>query len=232
MRLLIGATTMALALAGAANAVTYSAYDSFQVTATGVAPSNFTFGYAAAASPETLAALTFFQPVCGPVLQCATVLGVDALGFYKAPGDYDAPGTPFFNAGLLNAHPGPSGQLAAVQFAAPTAGEYAFTSIFKVHDVSPTGVDIFIYRGGLQQFSGVLNGGTPSLWSDFNATLAAGETVTFLVGPRGFYGFDSTGLEVTASIAAVPEPAAWATMIGGFGLAGFSLRRRRQVATA
>ena len=31
---------------------------------------------------------------------------------------------------------------------------------------------------------------------------------------------------------AVPEPAAWALMIGGFGLAGAALRRRRQVAVA
>jgi hypothetical protein len=28
----------------------------------------------------------------------------------------------------------------------------------------------------------------------------------------------------------VPEPATWGLMIGGFGLAGMALRRRRQVA--
>lgn len=31
------------------------------------------------------------------------------------------------------------------------------------------------------------------------------------------------------SVAAVPEPAAWALMIGGFSLAGAALRRRRAV---
>jgi hypothetical protein len=35
---------------------------------------------------------------------------------------------------------------------------------------------------------------------------------------------DSTGLAVTVS---VPEPASWALMIGGFGMAGAMLRRRR-----
>jgi hypothetical protein len=32
--------------------------------------------------------------------------------------------------------------------------------------------------------------------------------------------------------AAVPEPATWALMIGGFGLAGGALRRRRMPAAA
>jgi hypothetical protein len=35
-----------------------------------------------------------------------------------------------------------------------------------------------------------------------------------------------------AQQAGVPEPASWALMIGGFGLAGASLRRRRAIATA
>ena len=35
---------------------------------------------------------------------------------------------------------------------------------------------------------------------------------------------------INNAIAAVPEPTTWALMIGGFGLAGASLRRRRMVA--
>ena len=34
------------------------------------------------------------------------------------------------------------------------------------------------------------------------------------------------------NVAAVPEPATWAMMLGGFGLAGFALRRRALKATA
>ena len=40
--------------------------------------------------------------------------------------------------------------------------------------------------------------------------------------------FDNTG----ASQGAAPEPASWALMIGGFGLAGAALRRRRTSAAA
>ncbi len=40
----------------------------------------------------------------------------------------------------------------------------------------------------------------------------------------GDWAFDITG---AGSIAAVPEPATWALMIGGFGMVGFAARRRR-----
>jgi hypothetical protein len=35
----------------------------------------------------------------------------------------------------------------------------------------------------------------------------------------------------TPSVDAVPEPATWAMMIGGFGLVGGALRRRRSLAS-
>jgi hypothetical protein len=41
-----------------------------------------------------------------------------------------------------------------------------------------------------------------------------------------------SGLVTTNQVGVVPEPAAWALMIGGFGMAGAMLRRRRQSATA
>jgi hypothetical protein len=51
---------------------------------------------------------------------------------------------------------------------------------------------------------------------------------TFRQDP-GFYLLDA--VSVVEEVAAVPEPATWAMMIAGFGIAGVSLRRRRQKVT-
>lgn len=45
----------------------------------------------------------------------------------------------------------------------------------------------------------------------------------------GYYPDEVAGIPGAAGLAAVPEPAAWALMISGFGLVGLAARRRRQV---
>ena len=44
--------------------------------------------------------------------------------------------------------------------------------------------------------------------------------------------FGNTGVNYAFTIAAVPEPASWAFMIGGFGLTGAAMRRRRAMVAA
>jgi PEP-CTERM motif len=61
--------------------------------------------------------------------------------------------------------------------------------------------------------------------SDGGVTIAAGvlnslEVKGFTLGAGSFAG-------VATFTAAVPEPAAWALMVGGFGMIGWSMRRRR-----
>lgn len=69
-------------------------------------------------------------------------------------------------------------------------------------------------------------------------TSGAQYTLTFVgldTNPNGTYSTDQTAfIDHVSAIGsgAVPEPAAWALMIGGFGLAGAALRRRRAVAAA
>jgi hypothetical protein len=60
--------------------------------------------------------------------------------------------------------------------------------------------------------------------------LTAGERVGTIVDANGFYGGDTTAL--TFNVARVPEPAMWSLMIGGFGLVGGAVRRRRTLSIA
>jgi PEP-CTERM motif-containing protein len=72
-------------------------------------------------------------------------------------------------------------------------------------------------------------GGGPLGWTDFtlDGLIATSDatTLTFRGYAAAMSGVDN--VSVTASAAAVPEPASWALMISGFGAAGAALRRRR-----
>ena len=61
--------------------------------------------------------------------------------------------------------------------------------------------------------------------STSTSDLAVLARFTNLSGPTGFQAMSQLGPQVTAVV--VPEPQTWALMIGGFGLAGTALRRRR-----
>lgn len=73
------------------------------------------------------------------------------------------------------------------------------------------------------------------------ATPTAGDVYDFFASKAGWYDVAFTAHNTTNatvsnsasySFAAVPEPAAWGLMIGGFGMAGASIRRRRNVRVA
>ena len=85
-----------------------------------------------------------------------------------------------------------------------------------------------------QTFSGSALMGIPIIPADGNQSV--GRTVTYHLGSvQHDVTFSSTGVAFefdNIAVAAVPEPATWGLMIGGFGLAGASLRRRRAVAAA
>lgn len=73
---------------------------------------------------------------------------------------------------------------------------------------------------------------------DIQTLTASGVARIDIVGGVNFngsvrlYGIDDLNFTVDPIVVApVPEPAAWAMMIGGFGIAGSALRRRRKVST-
>jgi hypothetical protein len=110
------------------------------------------------------------------------------------------------------------------EFVAPTAGV-----------VSANVISLSI-TGGLQLMAGSLNGTalTLSKVSDYIYTLTLPEAhIPSITNPQTLFikGNSSGGGSYTANVsfAAVPEPATWALMILGFGVVGYSMRRRPAV---
>ena len=106
---------------------------------------------------------------------------------------------------------------------------------------NPSDAQLSFLIGGGAAGAPLIAGGSPisntpaQTWRNFNTTFTTGA----LGGPTTL-SFVFTGLGTPAggtaadfaidrvyAVAAVPEPASWALMIGGFGLAGYALRRRR-----
>ncbi len=89
-----------------------------------------------------------------------------------------------------------------------------------------TGSSTFSYAGTVQA-----PGTNPGTLASFNFVAGSGANVLRF---RQTSSFDASPIidNITLSTAAVPEPAAWALMITGFGLAGATLRRRRAVLSA
>lgn len=142
-------------------------------------------------------------------------------------------------ANTLILHPGaPAGQNAIVMFTAPISTTYTFSGIFlRLDEVDGGGDGVTLeayFNGGLVA-TGSLPDGPQFSSAGFNgsAFFNAGDTLALNIGFNGEYTFDSTGYQGTVSYTAVPEPASWAMMIGGFGMVGGAMRsRRRSVAIA
>ena len=228
----LGLALLASVFAVPASAATYNPFTEFNGTNR---TANFRFGY----SDATFAGmLTPFQvqetASCDGTVElvCVRTNFTDALAISKAVvngGTFNPAGTNFWQANELNLHPSSSDQRAGVQFIAPRAGSYTIEGLFSRNDDVATSRQAFAYIGAAFNSSSIFTVSAPISGT---LTLAAGGTVTFLLGtgPDG-YTFDSTGLSllITGPDAQgfVPEPATWAMMIGGFGMAGGALRRRK-----
>ena len=156
-------------------------------------------------------AVLFAAPASAAQIDLATLLG----GTYDVQ-DQEAVAGDFFNN----------------TYRASVAITAKFTDLYVVGD------EYNVYKNGtLLSFAGVPVGSNTAFFTSdpsaaYNSgnyarglvSLAAGDVLSFRIAtiPAGYT--DAT-IAVTA-LAAVPEPATWAMMIGGFGLVGGALRRR------
>ncbi len=105
--------------------------------------------------------------------------------------------------GQIALHPGPGGEFSVLRFTAPAAGTATVAARFYPGDSGATDVLVVAGRAGgaTQLFAGV-NAGTYA----GTVTLAVGDTVDLVVGPRDGYGGDTTPVEATIELGTASAP--------------------------
>ena len=222
----------ALALGGAAQAVEYDAFDSFN----GV-NGNGGFTYVKISGQQGVPPTLLTAPAHCTVTSDVCLQDPNGAlpGAYKSLTElneltYHVPDD------RLLLHPGANSAL-GIFFTAPETGDYTYDVVFDVLDRSPTGV--FITGGSNASGAfvpdplGGLNGLNKTIGRHATISLDKGEFIAFFLNNGGNYANDSTGFQLTLhrdDVGAVPEPGAWALMILGFGLAGAAARSRRAMA--
>lgn len=99
------------------------------------------------------------------------------------------------------------------------------TFVAFVHADNAGGLEVQVGEGG--GWTTVLSATGPQI---FTGTI---QNPALLTGAWDFTEYYGPGnYNLTAAAAAVPEPATWAMLIGGFALAGAAMRRRRVLAPA
>lgn len=75
---------------------------------------------------------------------------------------------------------------------------------------------------------GALGGGSSNLFNirDTEGSLFTSLTLQFSTNTSQIKSLYAGGIDALPTVSAVPEPASWAMMIGGFGLIGAAMRRR------
>jgi hypothetical protein len=151
------------------------------------------------------------------------------LGFETAPvngiGDYTGPSEAligvFLGAANPTTNPGPS------------SDDFTDPAVISQTSFAPLLNQIFFIGDGL---TGTGSGSTQTFFAPDGATRLFLAVADSEGGSTGNFGqldvtFTSSADVTVTPAVSVPEPAAWALLIAGFGLAGTALRRRRAIAT-
>lgn len=175
-------------------------------------------------SGGTPIALTF------PGAGTATLTGTGSVTGAPIGGRYAFSGTNYYQAQAGNFTVNFSDAIAAFGFYATDIGDYG--GQLQLQLTNSLGVVSLLNVGNTIGSNGSTSGS--NLYFGFYDTANTYTSISFLnsSGSDGF-GFDDLSVgSVTQVMPAVPEPATWAMMIGGFGMVGGSMRRRRAVRVA
>ncbi len=146
--------------------------------------------------------------------------------------------TAYAPANALDVHPGSNpdeSNSVAIMFTAPRAGVYTFAGSAKVADILASGTNLYAYSsasGGSVTRLGSLTLASPSFTADPTLTLARGDRVGLIVGNAGNYLYDTTSVNLSATVASVPEAGTWTMIIAGIAMVGVAKRRREAAVAA
>jgi hypothetical protein len=149
--------------------------------------------------------------------------GSQTVGAYTIPDGTNLLSTSNYTGALLAGVKG--GSSAAFDGTDPAGGTISYSSdaMFGLDFTSTTARDFAITLGSLGQASGTQVGFNAK---DANGQYIGGPTAalsTFRASANGTFGSEPSP--------SVPEPATWALFVAGFGMVGFQVRRRRQLAS-
>ena len=130
-------------------------------------------------------------------------------------------------AGALDMHPGPSGEYSDTRFTVPTAGAATIAVTFTGLDVDGTTTDVHVLHNGVSIADGLVNGyGAAYTQSLSVASVAAGDTIDFIVGFGSNQNYYSDSTQLSAQITLGAAAAAPVKSIGGldptFGAGGLA----------
>lgn len=149
---------------------------------------------------------------------------------YKGEGSFkNAPFGTFTNAFACCGQGASNGEAPLLIFNVYNASKISFAGVGSQVDANGRLISTGTGNRFGSNTTGTVAGLTGGWWfavDTYDADRPSGGN-TYVVGARDAFIKPGGGIDVVTS---VPEPGAWALMIGGFGLAGVALRRRRALA--
>ncbi len=111
---------------------------------------------------------------------------------------YNLPTVGSPSGGLVYLHPGPQGQQTVVRWTAPSSGSFTISGRFEGIAGGHATTDVHVIHNSTAVFDGYVNGLGSVVPYSVQRTVAAGDTIDFVVGDGGnAYWSDSTGLAAT-----------------------------------